>query len=176
MRTNQTVTIAPVRKNELRTAAILCFAIVVVVMGAAWLGGCAVTNPPSAATVHKTVTTVIADAGTVAIQAEQQYQAGTIPQTAEARNAINDLGNAYNQARQVWQQVLSAESAFRDATTAQLQACAPATTSPSATAACQSATATANADKVSLDAANASLSTSLNTLTTKTNSVKAITK
>jgi hypothetical protein len=110
---------------------------------------------------------------TVAIQAEQQYQAGTSPQTQTARTAINDLGNAYNQAKLVYLQVLSAETAFRDATQAQLQACMPASTNASA---CQSATATANTDKLALDTANATLSSSVNVLVSKTTAVKAIAK
>ena len=173
-------------KNKRLVAGGTGFIVLTALLGSFFLGGCA-KNPPTAGSVHKTITTVIADAGTIAITAKQQYQAGTLPQTDTVRVAINDLGNAYNQARQTWLQVLSAEKAFQDAQQAQLIACSPSSTRglqvqtpnpetiPNALAACQAATATANADKVALDAANTSLSSSVNVLVTKTSSVKALT-
>jgi hypothetical protein len=144
------------------------------VMGLAWsLGGCGAKNPPTAGSVHKTITTVIADAGTVAISAEQQYKAGSIPQTETTRTAINDLGNAYEFAKRVYLRVLAAETTFQHAQQAQLAACAPAATT---TDPCKAATAAVQQDQLALDSADATLSTSINTLVSKTSAVKTLTK
>ena len=149
------------------------------VAGLAFLfAGCAASNLPKAAQVNQTITQVIADAGTVAILAEQQYQAGTIPQTAAARTAINDLGAAYEDAKQVYSAVLTAERVLTSATTTQLAACSPATANGVAQSAvnCQQATTAATAAKTAADATQANLTASVNALVTKTAAVKAITK
>jgi len=142
------------------------------------LGGCAASKVATPASVNQTITTVIADAGTVAISAEQQYQAGSIPQNETTRTAINDLGNAYEQAKKVYLQLLATETAFQQAQQAQLTACMPNASPAGATssvASCQAATSAATQAKVALDTSNSSLSTSVNTLVSKTNAVKALT-
>jgi hypothetical protein len=137
------------------------------------MAGCSAQKPITAATVNQTITTAIADAGTVAILAEQQYQAGTIPQTATNRTLINDLGNAYNQAKTVYQQVLSAEAAANGATQAQIAACAPAAVNSTA---CGQATQAAQVAAASVTQQNATLQNTVNALVTQTSSVKAIVK
>ena len=139
------------------------------------LGGCSAITGTKAAPVNQTVTTVIADAGTVAIQAEQMYQAGQIPQTATARTAINDLGAAYNDARAAWLAVLQAESVYRATVNTQLAACAPASATGGGADACKTATAQASTAKVASDTANAALSTKISVMVSKTATVKAIT-
>lgn len=140
------------------------------------LTGCA-AGKYNAAQVNQTVTMVIADAGTVAISAEQSYQSGKIPQTAAARTAINDLGAAYNDAKGVYLALLTAEATYNGNQIAQVTACQPASTQGGVVpdpAKCAAATQSATAAKVSLDAAQAKLTTSLNALSTKTAAVKAI--
>ena len=138
--------------------------------------GCA-AGKYSAARANQTVTTVIADAGTVAISAEQAYQSGKIPQTPAARTAINDLGNAYEEAKRLFSLALLAEGAYNASESAQISACQPATSQGgvvSDPAACKSATQAATNAKASVDAAQSNLSASLNALTTKTAAVKAL--
>jgi hypothetical protein len=135
--------------------------------------GCSAQKPITAASVHQTITTAIADAGTVAILAEQQYQAGTIPQTATNRTLINDLGNAYNKAKDVFQDVLSAEAAARSTTQMQINACTPAAAN---SAACDQATKNAQVATANAAAAQTTLTNTVNALVTQTSSVKAITK
>lgn len=135
--------------------------------------GCGPKKPITAATVNQTITTAIADAGTVAILAEQQYQSGVIPQTATNRTLINDLGNAYNRAKDIYQDVLSAEAAANSATQAQLTACTPATANATQ---CISATEAASAAQSAVTQKNATLQTTVNALVTQTGSVKAIAK
>src|SRR5260370_40905453 len=76
--------------------------------------------PKTAATVNRDVTTVIAGAGAAANQAEAEYNSKAIAQTPTNRNAINTLGEAYNQARNAFITVLNAESADRGAEQLQL--------------------------------------------------------
>lgn len=137
------------------------------------LAGCAAQKPVTAAAVHQTITEAIADAGTVAILAEQQYQSGTIPQTATNRTLINDLGNAYNKAKGVFQDVLAAEATARLATQSQLNACTPAA---AASAACDQATKNAQVAQANASAAQVTLSNTVNALVTQTSSVKVIVK
>lgn len=140
--------------------------------------GCAGKKPVTVAQVNKSVTTVIADAGTVAIQSEQAYQAGKIPQTAAARTAINDLGAAYEEAKRVFSMVLLAEGAYNASESTQLQACQPASSQGGVVpdpAKCQAATQAAHTAKSSLDTAQANLSASLQALTTKTAAVTSLT-
>lgn len=138
--------------------------------------GCA-AGKYNAAKVNQTVTMVIADAGTVAISAEQAYQSGKIPQTTAARTAINDLGSAYEDAKRLFSLALLAEGAYNQSESAQLAACQPATSQGgvvSDPANCKAATQAATSAKSSLDTAQANLSASLNALTTKTAAVKAL--
>ena len=142
----------------------------------AWLGasiavcGCG-PKTITAATANKSVSQVIADAGILAITAEQQYQAGTIPQTPAARSAINDLGSAYNQARQLFSAVLYAQATTNGATTTQLAACAPGGTA----AACTDATAKVTAAQTVLNTSQAQLTVGIGALTAKTAAVKGLT-
>jgi hypothetical protein len=139
--------------------------------------GCAARNV-TAAQANQTVTMVIADAGTVAIAAEQQYQAGKIPQNVSTRTAINDLGIAYNDAKGVYLALLTAEATYNGNQLAQVTACQPASTQGGVVpdpAKCTAATQNATAAKAAADAAQITLTTSLNALSAKTAAVKAIT-
>jgi len=139
--------------------------------------GCA-ARTVTAGAANQTVTMVIADAGTVAISAEQQYQSGKIPQTAAARTAINDLGAAYNDAKRVYTMLLTAEAAYNGNQLAQVTACQPASTQGGVVpdpARCAAATQAATTAKAAADAAQVNLTTSLNALSAKTAAVKAIT-
>jgi hypothetical protein len=139
--------------------------------------GCAPKNLPKAGQANYTITTVIADAGTLAIQAEQQYQAGTIPQNEYTRKVINDLGIAYNDAKAVYSAYLSVYAEYATAQQKQIQACAPAGAGTTQTTDnCAAATTSAGVAKTKLDTTQTSLDTSISGLTTKTNAVKAITK
>lgn len=137
------------------------------------IAGCAAQKPITQASVNQTITTAIADAGTVAILAEQQYQAGTIPQTATNRTLINDLGSAYNQAKDVYQDVLRAEALANSATQIQINACTPAVAN---SAACSQATKSAQVAQADVSQKNATLQNTVNSLVTQTSSVKVIVK
>jgi hypothetical protein len=146
------------------------------------LAGCSLLNTAQSAPVNKTITEVIADAGVAATTAEQMYQSGQIPQTAAARTAINDLGNAYNDAKTAYIAVLTAETTYQAAVNSQLLACAPPSTAPNGTiastgssATCTNATAHATATKVTLDNSNAALQTKVSMLTAKISAVKVFT-
>lgn len=165
----------PIKRSSLARLAFGCFAFVAVMVMFLFTG-CA-AGKYSAAKVNQTVTTVIADAGTVAIAAEQDYQSGKIPQTAAARTAINDLGSAYNIAKDVYIDVLKAEATYNGSQLAQVTACQPASTQGGVVPdpmKCQAATQAATAAKVNLDNAQTSLTTSLNALSTKTAAVKTL--
>lgn len=138
--------------------------------------GCAARSV-TAGQANQTVTMVIADAGTVAIQAEQDYQSGKIPQTSATRTAINDLGAAYNDAKTVYMALLNAEANYTGNQLAQVTACQPASTQGGLVpdpAKCTAATQLATAAKTRVDTAQANLTTSLTALSTKTAAVKAI--
>lgn len=145
------------------------------------IGGCSLVKTAQSAPAQETLTEVIADAGTAALTAEQMYQAGTIPQSAAARTAINDLGNAYNDAKAAYVAVLTAETVYQAAVNSQLQACAPPSTGTGPTAAtgsaatCTNATAHATAQKVIMDSSTAALTTKVGALTAKINAVKVYT-
>jgi hypothetical protein len=145
------------------------------------IGGCSLLKTAQSAPVNQTITTAIAEAGTVANQAEQMYTTGQIPQTAAIRTAINDLGNAYNDARAAYGTVLTAEITYQASVNTQLTACAPAasaatgaptTISPNS---CANATTHATAEKVFLDNASATLNGKLSVLTAKVSAVKTYT-
>jgi hypothetical protein len=162
--------------RELLGMAVTLFLIVAVAVTLLFTG-CAARNV-TAGQANQTVTMVIADAGTVAIAAEQQYQAGKIPQNASTRTAINDLGEAYNEAKRVYTLLLTAEANYNGNQLAQVTACQPASTQGGVVpdpARCAAATQAATAAKSSADAAQVSLTTSLNALSAKTAAVKAIT-
>jgi hypothetical protein len=164
-----------VKRSSLARLAFGCFAIAALAASLLFTG-CA-AGKYNAASANQTVTMVIADAGTVAIQAEQAYQAGTIPQTTAARNTINDLGAAYNAARSVYSSVLAAETAYNAAQVMQVTACQPASTQGGVNpdpAKCQAATQAAAAAQVALTTAQTNLTDSLNALAAKTQAVKAI--
>src|SRR5882724_4026867 len=147
------------------------------VLASLLFAGCAAQKPVTAGQLNQTVTTVIADAGTVAISAEQAYQAGKIPQTDAARTAINDLGAAYEQSKRLFSLVLITEAAYNAKESAQMQACQPASSQGglvSDPANCQAATQIVRTAKTSLHTAQANLSASLQALTTKTAAVKAL--
>jgi hypothetical protein len=146
------------------------------------LYGCAAATTTS---VNRDITTGIADAGVTAITAEQEYQAGTIPQTPTARTVINDLGDSYNQAKAAWLLVLNAENAYRTAQNQQIAACTPVTSgsvaanpgsAPIATANCTAATKSATAAQAQVTQTQTALNTTVATMSTQTASVKAITK
>lgn len=140
------------------------------------LAGCAARNV-TVGQVNKSVTTVIADAGTVAIAAEQAYQSGKIPQTAAARTVINDLGGAYEEAKRLFSLALLAEGGYNASQSAQIQACQPASAQGgvvSDPANCKAATKAATNARSSLDTAQSNLGASLNALTSKTAAVKAL--
>jgi hypothetical protein len=164
-----------VKRSSLARLAFACFAFVAIA-AALMFAGCA-AGKYSAAKTNQTVTTVIADAGTVAISAEQSYQAGKIPQTAAARTAINDLGAAYNTAKDVYGDVLRAEALYNASQLAQVTQCQPASVQGGVNpdpAKCQAATQAATNARGSLDAAEGKLTDSLNALSTKTAAVKAL--
>lgn len=165
------------------------------------LSGCATRNTasaPTAASVNKSVTTVIADAGAVANQAKQEYLNGQLPQTKAVRTAINDLGTAYTDASAAYVVELRARAAYQNTLTQQIAACkpeeppaatpaengttpTPAATTPTTTQAtpsgqCQSLTAAANARKVADDQAAAQLDQKVSVLASKTAAVKVIKK
>ena len=147
-----------------------------------WLGGCSVLNTAQSAPANQTMTEIIADAGAAATSAEQQYQAGTIPQNEYSRAAINDLGNAYNDARAAYTAVLTAEIQYHAAVNTQLASCAPpAVSSSGATTAqpktgpsCTDATAHATQSQTTLNNANFALSQHVSVLTSKISVVKAL--
>lgn len=165
----------PLVRISVRRLAFLCFGLALF-CGLMLFSGCAAAKY-TAANVNQTTTTVIADAGQVAIQAEQSYAAGKIPQNEYTRGAINDLGNAYNQAKVVYAALLQAEATYNYNQAQQIAACQPASTQGGVVpdpVKCTTATQNATTAKAGLDTAQVSLSTSLQALSTKTAAVKAI--
>lgn len=133
------------------------------------LAGCGAQN---AVTVNRDITTGIADAGSVAGNAEQLYQAGSIKQTAGNRQLINGLGNAYNVARESWIVVLNAEAAYNAAQTTQITACVPG----AAAATCSSATAAATTARTQLTAAQVDMNAKVTAMAQQTAAVQAMSK
>lgn len=131
------------------------------------LAGCGAQN---AVTVNRDITTGIADAGSVAGNAEQLYQAGSIKQTAGNRQLINGLGNAYNVARESWIVVLNAEAAYNTAQTTQITACVPG----AAAATCSSATAAATTARTQLTAAQVDMNAKVTAMAQQTAAVQAL--
>lgn len=183
-------------KNDKWAMAICALVLFVLILS---LSGCAAMNAkaPTTASVNQSITTVIADAGAVANQAEQEYQSGQIPQTPAVRTAINDLGTAYNDARAAYVVELLATQAYQSAEVKQIAACAPppspAATTPAGTgvvptpavasttpatpsAQCQTLTVAANARKVSATNASTQLNQKISALTSKTSAVKSLSK
>jgi hypothetical protein len=90
------------------------------------MGGCAAANGTKASVpLNENITAGIAAAGAAAIKAEQEYEAGQIPQTATNRQIINALGTAYNDALETYRLYLNAASIYQNAQSVQLAACAP---------------------------------------------------
>ena len=143
--------------------------------------GCSLLKSAQSAPANQTITEVIASAGAAANTAAQMYQSGQIPQTATARTAINDLGNAYNDAKTAYLAVLTAETTYQAAVNTQLTACAPTSstaktgTNVGSATTCQTATVHATSQKAELDSANATLSSKVSALTAKVTAVKALT-
>lgn len=139
-------------------------------------GGCAASNLTGAAKVHQTVTLVLADECTAAIQAKAAYEAGTLPQTDAVRYTINDAGAACEQAKIAFTTALTAELAYRNAEALQVNACIPqaGAVPPPANPQCEAAGRNTAAAKVASDNANAALSTKLASLPAKAAAVKAI--
>jgi len=132
--------------------------------------------PKTAATVNRDVTTVIAGAGAAANQAEAEYNSKAIAQTPTNRNAINTLGEAYNQARNAFITVLNAESAYRGAEQLQLIGCSPASVAPANPPQVNCAQTTQNAQSaaVQLQSANAALNSAVANLSNQTKAVQAL--
>ena len=157
-------------KRTRSIAAILCLAFL--------LHGCAAATP---AVVNRDITTGIADAGTVAIQAEQMYQAKQIPQTTANRNAINALGAAYSDAKDSYGVFLTAEAVYNGAVSVQLAACSPAAAGTNLQvngqpATCPAATASVGTARTQLTAAQTAYNAKITTLGTQTTAVQALTK
>jgi hypothetical protein len=162
------------RGYSLKQLWLSCFISSVIACGVFSTTGCGPKNLPKAGQLNFTITTVIADAGTIAISAEQQYQAGQIRQNEYTRKVINDLGLAYNDAKQFYSLYLGAYAEYGTAQQKQIQACTPGTTQT--TDACTAATAASTAAQKKLGTSQVNLDSSVSALTTKTNAVKAITK
>lgn len=161
-------------KNRV-TAALWPSRTLLVLMSAALLwAGCAAKTT---ATVNRDVTTVIAGAGAAANQAATEYNNKTIAQTPTARNAINTLGAAYEEARAAFVTVLSAQAAYQAAEQVQLQACTPANVAGSTGAGggnCAATTQTATAAQAKLTAAESDLNNALANLSNQTKAVQAL--
>jgi hypothetical protein len=132
------------------------------------LGGC--MGSARAPILNRDITTGIADAGSVANNAEKLYEAGSIKQTAGNRQLINGLGNAYNLAKASWLAVLNAEAAYNGAQTNQITACAPAAPPTG----CTTATAAATAARVQLSTAQIDMNTKVAAMASQTAAVQAL--
>lgn len=135
--------------------------------------GCAAQT---AATVNRDITAVIAGAGAAANQAEQEYQNKTISQTPAARNAINTLGAAYEQARAAYVIYLDAEKVYQAAEDLQLRACTPSLTAanPGSAANCQATAQSATAAQSKLQATQNDLNNMIANLAHQTRAVQAL--
>lgn len=140
--------------------------------------GCGAMKPPKPGSVNQNITVAIADAGTVANQAELMYQAKQIPQTDAVRTAINDLGAAYNEARAAYLVLLTAETVYQATQNQQLIACTPTgdgKAPASGPASCSDAAQKAASAKTQLDSAQTALNGKVSAMVTQTSAVKAIT-
>jgi hypothetical protein len=160
------------RKSLLR-GSVLC---IVLALAMVALFGCAALRKPTAGHINKTVTTVIADAGAAAQQAEALYQAGTIAQTKPHRTAINELVTAYNDAKTAYTLLLTAEQAYQGAANTQLASCSPAAGKPASGPTCAAATATAATAKKELDVTQGAFASQVSTLQAKTAAVTSLAK
>ena len=139
---------------------------------------CASLTP---AKVNRDITTGIASAGAAADKAEEMYQTQQIPQTEKNRYAINALGNAYNEAREAWLLVLTAESVYRGSQQIQMSACAPGVKATNmhvngAAATCEGATANVAKAKEVLATQNAALTAKVSAMSSATAAVTALSK
>jgi len=161
-----------VPQKQLRSAVILFTSLFVggALLLAFALGGCAASNLSKPAQVNKTVTTIIADDCTIAVQAKALYEAEKIPQTDAARTAINAAGAACEEAKTAFIAALSAESTYRNAELTQVASCTPQQGMPDNVdliPGCKTAAAAAATAKQKMDNASADLSSKISTLTTK---------
>jgi len=162
------------RSEELAYRSSWVFAIALLsLLALAALYGCAAQTT---ATVNRDITTVIAGAGAAANQAEQAYQNKTIAQTPGARNVINNLGAAYEQARTAYLAVLDAEKIYRAAEDAQLLSCRPSLTAASTGSAsnCQATTQSVTAAQIKLQAAESDLNAKVASLAAQTKAVQSL--
>jgi hypothetical protein len=141
----------------------------------ALLYGCAAKT---AASVNSNITSAIAGAGAAANQAETDYQNKVITQTPAARNTINALGLAYNEARNAFIVVLNAEAVYRGAEQLQLIACAPKAVAPANPPQIDCGQMTQNVANAAakVQAAETDLSTSVANLANQTKAVQALKK
>jgi hypothetical protein len=173
--------------KRLLSASVLCLSISLAALFFL-VFGCAYLKSPKVATVHQDVTTAIADAGAAAFEAQREYTAGQLPQTPAVRTVINDLGSAYNDAKNAFLMLLNAESVYRGAQSQQLAACSPPTgigtaagpgpvpaasvSTPQAT--CQMFTQNVATAKSNLDKNTVALDAAVSQMVTRTNVVKAL--
>jgi ABC-type Na+ efflux pump permease subunit len=149
-----------------------------VVLVALLFCGCAAMHSAKAGSVNQNITVAIADAGTVANQAEQMYQTKQIPQTDAVRNSINGLGAAYNESKAAYLVLLTAEAVYQGTQNQQIMACTPTGDGKSITSgpgSCADATQKANSAKAQLDSSQSALNGKVSTMVSKTSAVKTIT-
>jgi hypothetical protein len=147
--------------------------IVIVALGALvafFVFGCASKNLTAPAKVHQTVTMAISDSCTAALQAEQLYNTGKIPQTEPTRKAINAAGAACEDAKAAFTLSLQAEQSYIGAQSVQVNACADQTS-----AVCVQAQSNTAAAKAKVTATADDLNAKVSTLVTATQTVKALT-
>jgi hypothetical protein len=152
-----------------------CTAALLLLLAATGLAGCAAQT---AATANRDITSAIAGAGAAANQAETDYQNKVIAQTPAARNTINALGLAYNEARNAFIAVLNAEAVYRGAEQLQLIACSPKTVAPANPPQIDCAQMTQNVANAAakVQAAQTDLSTSVAKVANQTKAVQALKK
>ena len=154
------------RKERLLLGAYICL-VVLIALVLALFAGCAAQNLTGTAKVHQTVTLSLGDACAIAVQAKAAYEAGTIPQTPTDRQVINDAGAACEDAKAAFVVVLQSETAYTNASTAEVTACGDPTSAQQSSAACVSAKSAANSAKVNRDTAQATVSSKIEVLATK---------
>ena len=127
-------------------------------------------------TVNLDITSVIAGAGAAANQAEQAYQAKTIAQTPTARNTINNLGAAYEQARTAYIAMLTAEESYQAAEKTQLNVCSPPPANIAYANSCPPATQATNSALTKFESAQRALNSTIANLANQTKAVQALSK
>lgn len=163
------------KKQRLLLGATVCFTIAA--MGVAWiLGGCAAKNLTGIAKTNQQTAIVLADECTAAAHAKAAYDAGTIPQTAGTRAAINGAITACEDAKKAVNVALEAEIAYKNAVQSQVVSCTPqpGAITPPENPQCQAASQNTQAKKAASDNAIAAADSSLATLASKTAAVKSL--